>query len=481
MIELVMQPLADAQCFPLDLKCVLEQSSQQLVATIANATLGPLADAFMNAWAQLEMLFLASWVTAPLLVDVTNPDGTVAWLQSVLSSMTFWFAAMGALVTAGWTFLSLGMERVKALGWRLLVLLLVTSSGSLIVATVDAMARSASLFLLSQVGVGTSGVGVATSVTSAALQVSPAITFLIGLVASIAVMIQWAIMIGRGPIVVVLLGVWPLTAAAAALGVRSATASFNQVTSWLLAFVLYPFPAAIVYAAAFKLKSGADGIGGVMYGMVLELIAIFLLPAILRIVAPQVQALGAAYGGKIALDGAIQTAETAVAVGAAVVSAGAVSGAIASKAGSSAAARSGASAGGSMGTNAATSTADAVAPSSAPTSAPDPSSTSGGGADAVSADTATPTAGGASPGQAPAAEPAAEPRQAVDSSPEPSRSVSPAQERTPSPPVEAPSQRRSAVRMSTVQAAQISASSAARQARRAVEDADEIIGGKDHG
>ncbi len=37
---------------------------QQLVATIANATLGPLADVFMNAWAQLEVLFLASWVTA---------------------------------------------------------------------------------------------------------------------------------------------------------------------------------------------------------------------------------------------------------------------------------------------------------------------------------------------------------------------------------------------------------------------------------
>ncbi len=59
--------------------------------------------------------------------------------------------------------------------------------------------------------------GVATSVTSAALQVSPGITFLIGLVASIAVMIQWAIMIGRGPIVVVLLGVWPLTAGRGAL------------------------------------------------------------------------------------------------------------------------------------------------------------------------------------------------------------------------------------------------------------------------
>ncbi len=221
-----------------------------------------------------------------------------------------------------------------------------------------------------------------------------------------------------------------------------------------------PFPAAIVYAAAFKLKSGADGIGGVMYGMVLELIAIFLLPAILRIVAPQVQALGAAYGGKIALDGAIRRRDGRR-VGAAVVSAGAVSGAIASKAGSSAAARSGASAGGSVGTNAATSTADAVAPSSAPTSAPDPSSTSGGvGADAVSADTATPTAGG--PARSSSRRGAR--CGAAAGGGQFTRALAfgvPAQERTPSPPVEAPSQRRSAVRMSTVQAAQISASSAA--------------------
>lgn len=323
-------------CGWFDVPCVVKDWSRDVVETVGHGALEAVADSFLNGWAQLEMLFLSSWVLMPLIVDVSDPNGTVAWLQSSLATLTFWFAIMGALVAAGYTFLSLRGARMKDLGVRLLVLLLVSVAGAPLVAAVDRVAREASVWMLGQVGVGTEGLSMNNVTTTGAAGVAPAITLIVGIIAVIGVIAQWGIMIARGPLVVLLLGVWPLTSAVAAIGGQKATASFSHVTSWLLAFVIYPFPAAIVYAAAFKLKSGADGIGGMLYGLILEVLAILLLPSILRILAPQVQALGNAYGGTFATKAVAAAAGTAVAVGAAVVTAGAFTGLAAAKAGGAA-------------------------------------------------------------------------------------------------------------------------------------------------
>jgi type IV secretion system protein TrbL len=483
-----------------DAECHVAAIGQTLVETVANTAMSPIAEMFMNGWMQLEMLFFASWVAMPLLVDVTDPNGTVAWLQGILTQFTFVFAVMGALVTSGYMFIKLGAERLRVLGWRMLLVLGVSIGGAVVIASLDLLARQASVWVLTQVGVTAAGLATNAVVTGAATAISPGITLIIGIVAVIGVLIQWGIMIARGPLVVLLLGLWPMTAAAATIGGQKAEASFERVSAWLFAFVLYPFPAALVYAAAFRLKGGDDGIGGIMYGFVLQVLAIFLLPAILRIVAPQTKILGEKFGGQIAAKAAIGAAETAVAVGAAVVTAGALSGMIAGKvaAGASSAASSasgsagGASAGGTSGGGASSSTgASAASPDAAAAGqtngAGADEKTSQSGASTVSADTAAPSTSTASGAGAPAPDrgapstPASETpaKQSAPSSTPAMQSPPSSEPATKDPTPRAQGQRAAAAAQMGAQAAQAASSGAGRAAREALDDADDIIGGRE--
>lgn len=487
MILDVVQAAADpAGCAWWDAICVNTHLLDGITKTVQNQFLSDAANVFLNGWQQLEMYFFASWIAVPLLTDITNPDGTTAWLQGVLSSVTFLFAMLGTLVSAGWTFIRLGLDRLRNLGIRLGTLLLISVSGGLIVAALDYATRLLSIGLLNAVGID----GSTSLVTSTVVNSSPGISLIIGIIATIGLIIQWGIMIARGPLVIVLVGVWPLTAAAATMGVKKAEDSFDKVTSWLVAFVLYPFPAAIVYAAAFKLKSGADGLGGVMYGFVLEMMALFLLPAILRIIAPQVQALGKAYGGEIALKAAAQVAEVAVAVGASVVTAGAVGAAIGSKVAANTgaqtanASRQAGSAPSGQSTGQPTGTTpegtDTGAGKGAPNAGPsgsgsrDSTTTPGSGRGAAAVDAGT---GQTAPGAAPAG-----PDQGG-----PAPASGPSGGAAPAPAPEKPATRRGAqaARAQRIQsAAQTAGQSASnaigRSARDSIDDLDEIIGGK-HG
>lgn len=483
MILDIVQAAADpAGCAWWDAICVNTHLLDGITKTVQNQFLSDAANVFLNGWQQLEMYFFASWIAVPLLADITNPDGTTAWLQGVLSSVTFLFAMLGTLVSAGWTFIRLGLDRLRNLGIRLGTLLLISVSGGLIVAALDYATRLLSIGLLNAVGID----GSTSLVTSTVVNSSPGISLIIGIIATIGLIIQWGIMIARGPLVIVLVGVWPLTAAAATMGVKKAEDSFDKVTSWLVAFVLYPFPAAIVYAAAFKLKSGADGLGGVMYGFVLEMMALFLLPAILRIIAPQVQALGKAYGGEIALKAAAQVAEVAVAVGASVVTAGAVGAAIGSKVAANTGAQtanagrqagstpSGQSTGQPTGTTPEGTGSGATNTGPSGSGTRDSTTTPGSGRGAAAVDAGT---GQTAPGAAPSG-----PDQGG-----PAPASGPSGGAAPAPAPEKPATRRGAqaARSQRIQsAAQTAGQSASnaigRSARDSIDDLDEIIGGK-HG
>ncbi|WP_431031075.1 hypothetical protein [Plantibacter sp. RU18] len=438
--------------------------------------LGPIGASFMAGWSQMDMFFLASWISVPILIDITNPDGTTEWLQFVLSNLTFMVAVLGAMVAAGWTFVKLGMERLKNLGGRLVVLMVINIAGAPTIALLDTGIREASIGLLKQVGI----TATSTVATIAVAGIAPPILILIGIIAIVAVMIQWGIMIARSALVPVLVGAWPLAASVATLGGQAATKTFNSITAWLLAFVVYILPAAIVYAAAFRLKSGYDGLGGIMYGFVLEVIAVFMLPALLRILAPQVGKIGSAFGGKIAMEGAISLAETAITVGAVVLTAGAASGMLAG-AGAAGAGGAGAGGGGS-GAGAAPGSASGTAGAAEPAAAAGaPSEPDGAaeqhGAAGMSAETAEPSSESGTGAVTEAPSTGSDPSSATAPTP---TSNDPAQQPpAPSPPApkRAPGNPQAGY-YGAQQAAQTLSGNAARSARTAINDADDIIGGK---
>lgn len=131
--------------------------------------------------------------------------------------------------------------------------------------------------------------------------------------------VQIALMVIRGGVIVVLAGVWPLTASFTNL--EAGRAWFQKTTGWLLAFILYKPVAAIVYATAFQLMSDPAYKNGDLLHMIsgvgLLLAAVCALPALMKLVAPMVgPAVGGGTGAAMAGIAAGAGAAGAVATGA---------------------------------------------------------------------------------------------------------------------------------------------------------------------
>ncbi|MBD8104762.1 hypothetical protein [Plantibacter sp. CFBP 8775] len=410
---------ANPECVAAAIKAIANTPTTLIDAGI-KSSLGPVGESFMAGWQDLQFAFLTSWLYTPQLVDVTNPNGSVAWMQGLLANIAVLLAIAGAMISALWTLIALRGDRAKQLGISLVRMLIINSAGTAIFASLATAMQTASTWMLGEVGLTASS----TLYEATLATIQPGIYIILGVLGILGTIVQWGVMLFRGAVVPLLLAVWPLAAAATALG-EKASEAFGRITAWLAAFLLYPFAASIVYAFAYKQKAGADGIGGAVNGMILIVIAILALPALFRIIAPSTQALGKAYGGAIALRGAIQAAETAVAVGAVVLTAGAAGGAA-----GAAAARGGAA---------------------------QTSTRATGGAPATGA--ATPAATPAAPGGA---------RQSAPTQPAPEPIAAPAG---------AGDAQRSSRALAAQQAAQHLGSAAGATARGAVQDLDEAIGG----
>ncbi|MGW1343868.1 hypothetical protein ACWCOV_22675 [Kribbella sp. NPDC002412] len=128
-----------------------------------------------------------------------------------------------------------------------------------------------------------------------------------------ASLIQVVLMLIRSAMLVLLAGTFPL--AAAATNTEAGRAWFKKYCAWALAFIAYKPAAALVYAAAIKLKQesmlpSGNSLVQAMTGVMMLLLAIFALPALLRLAVPITAAVaggGAASGSSVADPGGLAT------------------------------------------------------------------------------------------------------------------------------------------------------------------------------
>ncbi|WP_426624532.1 hypothetical protein ACPPVW_18575 [Leifsonia sp. McL0607] len=429
---------------------------------LATSALSGIATGWMVSWQKFELNFLSSWINLPPVTDLNDPNGTTIWLIAVLSYLTAVAAIIGILVNSVYLMITLRGDRARKLGLSLMWMLILNNAGPAIAAAIELGIHAMASDVLRQADI-TAGAAVTEAAVIANM---PGVYLIAAIIGTIGVFIQYGIMFARGSLMPLFVGVLPLAAAIATIGGK-ATSSFEKIIGWGLAFVVYPLPAAIVYVTAFRLKSGYDGVNGAIAGMILQVIAIFALPAIFRIIAPSTATLGKAYGGRIALDAAITVAETAAAIGAMVVTAGVVGGAMgggkaAGKPSPAANTSTGPAGGGPTGESG--STDGGGSPNPAPPSGASTSS------DAGSAPGSAAPSGAASTGPA---------------APSGAASTGPAETREPAAPTGATKARTpesSANNTHRAYAAQQAAhhisSAAGRAARQGVDDVDEIIGGK---
>jgi type IV secretion system protein TrbL len=288
-----------------------------------------LGEAMMGAWDSIMKGFLTSWLDAGMLVSL---DGaSMQWLSDQLQVISIFLTTVGIMVACVWTMVhARGDQAVKA-SKALFMVFMVTTAGTALMQVAIPAGDAFAKYILDEAGVTVNGYDQLGPAAGAVSQIGPGLAIVAGIFGVIATLLQWIIMIVRATVLPLLIAVWPVAAAAAMI--RGAEGGFSTVTKWLIAFLIYKPVAAIIYAFAWKLKSGDDGIGGVINGMLLLVLAVAALPALMKLLSPATAAMGSAAGGSMAMAAGAAVVGAAVAGGAAVMTGGGSAAAGASAAG----------------------------------------------------------------------------------------------------------------------------------------------------
>ncbi|MFJ6378011.1 hypothetical protein ACIQH9_20115 [Pseudarthrobacter oxydans] len=282
-----------------------------------------LGEAMMGAWDSIMKGFLTSWLDAGMMVSLEGES--MAWLTDQLQLLSIFMSTLGIMVACVWTMVHARGDKAVKAAKSLLMVFLVTTAGTTLMQVAIPAGDAFSKYILDEAGVTVQGYEQLGPAAGAVSQIGPGLAIVAGIFGVIATLLQWVIMIVRATVLPLLVTIWPVAAAAAMI--RGAEQSFSKVTMWLVAFLLYKPIAAIIYAFAWKLKSGGDGIGGVINGMLLLVLAVVALPALMKLLSPATAAMGSAAGGTMALGAGAAVVTAGVAAGAAVATGGASAGA----------------------------------------------------------------------------------------------------------------------------------------------------------
>jgi hypothetical protein len=253
-------------------------------------------------------------VPTPQIASGSGPSPTVGFLQDSLRWYVWIFAAVSLALAGARLAWQQRAEPAREAIRSLLTLTIVSGCG---VAAIDLLTQASDSFAQWIVDRSTQGtsfadnvsglLGITASTSAATASPLPVLLIIVmGLIALFVSLIQIALMVVRGGMLVVLAGILPLTASGT--GTETGRLWFRRSISWLIAFLLYKPAAAIFYAAAFRMAGthvGSDGSGltTVITGVTLMLLALVALPGLMRFVAPMTAAV-ASGGGSGAMFGA---------------------------------------------------------------------------------------------------------------------------------------------------------------------------------
>ena len=126
---------------------------------------------------------------------------------------------------------------------------------------------------------------------------------LFGLLAIIAGAIQVVLFMIRQPFLILMVGLWPLSAAAT--NTDWGRQWFSKLTGWIAAFLLYKPAVAIIFALGLKMMKPdtsdiADGMLNFIQGLLLIGMSMVALPALVKLIVPSTASLGSGGGGGVA-------------------------------------------------------------------------------------------------------------------------------------------------------------------------------------
>jgi type IV secretion system protein TrbL len=358
-------------CSPMDMKCHV----QDAVQSVANDGIANVERMTTDFFSTILNSLATFWVEPKTPVALaTSSDGGQTWTDSKtvafvhektlgLTLAIFTLAVVVAGIRMAWEQRAKPLQDLlKAMltfvvvcgaGTAAVQLLIAWSDDFALKVVQDAIGGDSFVDALKNVVTGPSdtGGGVGNVVKSVLMLV------LLGQLSAWASLIQIVLMLIRSAMLVLLGSTLPL--AAAATNTEVGKAWFKKYCAWTLGFIAYKPAAALIYAAAIKLKQekmfaqGSSGLLPSLTGVMMMMLAILALPALLRLAVPITAAVGGGSAGMGSAgpdtgslaSGAVNVGPTSRSGSSAGASGGA-SGAGASGAGASGAATTGAKAAG---------------------------------------------------------------------------------------------------------------------------------------
>jgi type IV secretion system protein TrbL len=276
-----------------------------VTGSVAGSAFQAVVDAFAKGLADVMKALMTFWITTPE-PDVSSSSSVITTLDGLTRPLVA-FAAVLGLIVAGvrmaWT--ARAGQSGQPIMRGLLLMVVVTAAGATIVEVLLTGFDALGVSILDN-GFNGQSVGERLEALGSLPGTGGGLVFLLAFFGMIASLVQVGIMLVRGAILAVLVGILPVAAAASITD--AGYAWFKRLCGWILSFTLYKLVAAIIYAAAFTLIGDASDLAGVVSGFALMIVAILALPALLRLLPPSAEAMGGGSGG--ALAGATAAAAT---------------------------------------------------------------------------------------------------------------------------------------------------------------------------
>ena len=281
-----------ASCVADPLKCgsLVGSATGSVISAGANSIIGAWAADFQKAEATMLSTLMGSW----LKLSTPNVSGSSTSAVNFLTQNTAYLVGIcgivGLLIAAARMMWSQRAEPAREALAGLLRLIVVqgcaVSAIGLLSAAGDSLSTSIMNNATAMAGTGSSSLG---QISMSAVGSATLVIVLSGL-AIIAFFVQLVLLIVRAGLLVLLAGTLPLSAAASMTPVGNSW--FRKNVGWLLAFLLFKPVAALVYGAAILSVTNSADITGEITGIVLVALATLTLPALMRMVAPMVSAIG---------------------------------------------------------------------------------------------------------------------------------------------------------------------------------------------
>ena len=281
-----------ASCVADPLKCgsLVGSATGSVISAGANSIIGAWAADFQKAEATMLSTLMGSW----LKLSTPNVSGSSTSAVNFLTQNTAYLVGIcgivGLLIAAARMMWSQRAEPAREALAGLLRLVVVqgcaVSAIGLLSAAGDSLSTSIMNNATAMAGTGSQSLG---QISMRAVGSATLVIVLSGL-AIIAFFVQLVLLIVRAGLLVLLAGTLPLSAAASMTPVGNSW--FRKNVGWLLAFLLFKPVAALVYGAAILSVTNSSDITGEITGIVLVALATLTLPALMRMVAPMVSAIG---------------------------------------------------------------------------------------------------------------------------------------------------------------------------------------------